>query len=457
METSPRRASTSSSTEESDSSSSLLDQAARGHKTGSDRGLNENLAGYLSDLAVLSSRARHQPNATEIITQAITLVRDALKADYCALYEVASETRRFVMRQGCGWRFNLPGEFELDDIFEADDTSELPFMTDGLVPDVTSGLFGFMRSHHVGGGVNARIESTRGLLGLLAVYTTRERKFAQVELDFLQLIANIVGGALEAEHSAVKQERAATLEAARLKSAFLANTTHEIRSPLNVILGYSELVAENLSEAGDESQARYLDAVRRAGRRLLSTVEKIIDYAKLESGDFNPHSEPLDVAALVTALMEEHRGPAEEKGLTLLCGIEAVDTIVSFDRHCLESVIANPLLNAIKFTEAGYVSVRLHRTAAGKLKLEISDSGIGIDAAHLTRLFEPFSQEDFGTARRFEGAGLGLALTGRYAAINGALLEIQSRKGCGTTVSIQFDKNPRTSTASTAKATPIWN
>ena len=454
METSPRRASTSSSAEESDSSSSLFDQAARGYETGSDRGLNENLAGYLSDLAALSSRVRRQPDVAETITQAIALVRDALKADYCALYEVASETQRFVMRQGSGWRFNLPGEFELDDIIEADDSSALPFMTDGLVPDVTSGLFGFMRTHQVGGGVNARIEGAGGLLGLLAVYTTRVRQFAQAELDFLQLIANIVGGALEAERSAVHQQRAAALEASRLKSAFLANTTHEIRSPLNVILGYSELVAENLSEAGDESQARYLDAVRRAGRRLLSTVEKIIDFAKLESGDFDPHPEPLDVAALVTASMEEHRAPADEKGLTLKCTIEATDTIVSFDRHCLESVIANPLLNAIKFTEVGFVSARLYRTVSGKLKLEISDSGIGIDAAYLAHMFEPFSQEDLGTARRFEGAGLGFALTGRYAAINGASLEIQSRKGCGTIVSIQFEENPADSTALTARATP---
>ena len=163
------------------------------------------------------------------------------------------------------------------------------------------------------------------------------------------------------------------------------------------------------------------------------------------------------MAALVTALIEEHRGPADEKGLTLICGIEAADTIVSFDRHCLESVIANPLLNAIKFTEAGYVSARLHRTAAGKLALEISDSGIGIDESYLARLFEPFSQEDFGTARRFEGVGLGLALTGRFAALNGASLEVHSRKGCGTTVSIQFGEQSAGSTSLTAKATPIFS
>ncbi|HEX4210359.1 MAG TPA: ATP-binding protein, partial [Candidatus Binataceae bacterium] len=114
---------------------------------------------------------------------------------------------------------------------------------------------------------------------------------------------------------------------------------------------------------------------------------------------------------------------------------------VSFDRHCLTSVIANPLLNAIKFTEAGHIRVRLYQTS-GKLKLEITDSGIGIDSAFLTRAFEPFTQEDFGTARRFEGAGLGLAVTRHCAALNGAAVEIHSRKHHGTTVTIHFGDAP---------------
>jgi signal transduction histidine kinase len=170
----------------------------------------------------------------------------------------------------------------------------------------------------------------------------------------------------------------------------------------------------------------------------LSTVEKILDYARLESGDFVFRPEPIDVASTLTAIIEEHRGAVEEKGLTLMCGIDGTDNVVLFDRRCLTNVIANPLLNAIKFTEAGYVSTRLYRTPAGKLKLEISDSGVGIDSAYVVRAFDPFSQEDSGTARRFEGVGLGLALTRRCAALNGASVEVRSRKGCGTTVTIQF-------------------
>jgi len=441
METSPLHTPT-SLTEVGDTSGGLLDLAASRYQTGNERGVNENLIDYLADLAALSSQAQHGMDATGIIGWAVTLARDALKADYCALYEIARGSQRLTMRQGGGWRFALTGEFDLDDVVRADAAAEPPFMVDGLAPDVSSGLLGFMHSHQVSAGVNARIESPHGLRGLLAVYTTRGRRFLPAELDFLQLIANIIGTVLTSESVAKECDEAASLQAARLKSAFLANTTHEIRSPLNVIMGYTELVAENLAEAGDRSQVRYLEAVKRAGRRLLSTVEKILDYARLDSGDYVFRPEPVDSAAMLTAIIEEHRGSAEEKGLTLMCGIDAADNVVLFDRRCLANVITNPLLNAIKFTETGYVSARLFRTLAGKLKLEISDSGIGMGRAYLTRAFDPFSQEDSGTARRFEGVGLGLALTRRCAELNGASIEVRSRKGCGTTVSIQFGDAP---------------
>jgi signal transduction histidine kinase len=432
-----------SSTDAGDASGTLVNPAALGHQMANERGLNNNLTGYLADLTALSSQAQRDQDATVIITRAITLARDALNADYCALYEVAPGGHRLMMRQGGGWRFALVGEFDLDDIVGFDVPAEPPYMADGLAPDGTSGLLSFMYSHHVSAGVNARIETNRGLRGLLAVYTTSGRHFSPPELDFLQLIANVIGTALTAENFVRERDQAAALEAARLKTAFLANTTHEIRSPLNVIMGYTELVAENLSEAGDRSQVRYLDAVKRAGRRLLSTVEKILDYARLNSGDFVFRPEPVDVALALKSIIEDHRSAAEAKGLTLLCGIDGSDNEVLFDRSCLMNVIANPLLNAIKFTQSGYVSARLYRTAGRMLKLEIGDSGIGMGRAYLARAFEPFSQEDSGTARRFEGVGLGLALTRLCAEMNGASVEVHSRKGSGTTITIQFGDAPK--------------
>jgi signal transduction histidine kinase len=187
---------------------------------------------------------------------------------------------------------------------------------------------------------------------------------------------------------------------------------------------------------------RYLEAVRRAGRRLLGTVDRIIAYARLECGDFKPRPETVDVRAAVERLIQEHRPAAEEKGLLLIHFAETDDAQVQFDPQCLEAVITNPLLNAIKFTEAGGVTVRLYRSDAGLLKLEISDSGIGMNAEYMAQLFEPFGQEDPGTARRYEGAGLGLALSRRYAELNGAAIKVRSAKNRGTTVTIEFGQQP---------------
>jgi signal transduction histidine kinase len=412
--------------------------------------MNKILRDYLGRLAALSSLAQRESGG-EVAAQAMSLVCEVLAVDFCAFFEfVPGSESHLIMRYGSGWRSCLNGPIALDEIIEVNghinQALDFGFMVDGLVPAAHSSVLRFMRSHNVRSGAAVGIEGKDGLAGIFGIYTTTERQFVQPELDLLQLTANTVGAALATERELAEQAHTAALQAARLKSAFLANTTHEIRSPLNVILGYSELVAENLKEAGDDTQLRYLEAVRRAGRRLLGTVDQIIAYAKLECGDFKSCPELIDVSATVSRLVEEHRGAAEEKGLDLTQRIDATDTLIFFDPQCLESVIVNPLANAIKFTASGQIAVRLYRAAGGQLKLEITDSGVGMDAAYIARLFEPFCQEDAGTARRFEGAGMGLALARRYAELNGASLEIHSLKHHGTSVTVGFS-NPAPSLA----------
>jgi signal transduction histidine kinase len=444
MKTSPR-AFTSSSAEDRESYPSICGLPKREHRIEKENALDPTLTDYLGRLAALGTLAQRESPA-QVVSQAIGLTCAALGADYCALFELIPGTHRFVMRHGRGWRSALDDAIGLEEIIEVNGNInhalDSGFMMDGLAPDAGSHLLRFMRSHRVSSGATAAIEGRDGLIGILGIYTTYKHRLTQSELDLLQITANIIGGALAAERSAAEQTRAAALEAARLKSAFLANTTHEIRSPLNVIMGYSELVAENLTEAGDDSQSRYLEAVRRAGRRLLGTVDRIIAYARLECGDFKPRPETVDLRAVVDRLIEEHRPAAEEKGLLLIHFAETDDANVQFDPQCLEGVIGNPLLNAIKFTEAGGVTVRLYRAGDGQLKLEISDSGIGMNAGYLAQLFEPFGQEDPGTARRYEGAGLGLALSRRYAELNGAAIKVKSAKDRGTTVTIEFGQPP---------------
>jgi PAS domain S-box-containing protein len=228
------------------------------------------------------------------------------------------------------------------------------------------------------------------------------------------------------------------LETARLKSVFLANISHEIRTPLHVILGYKHLIAEYLAESSDDTQHSNLEAIDRAGNRLLQTIDRVLDLSRIESGSLELRPVPLELAPLIERQVRDLSLLAEERGLDLTCQIEVPDAIVPFDAYCLNQALTNLLQNAIKFTERGGVAARLFLDAEGRICLEISDSGIGIDPAFLPRLFEPFSQEESGYSRRFEGSGLGLALTKRYLELNDARLSVRSEKHRGTTFTVHF-------------------
>ena len=232
--------------------------------------------------------------------------------------------------------------------------------------------------------------------------------------------------------------RAAALESSRLKAAFLANMSHEFRTPLNIILGYNELIAEHLIEMHDSSQAECLDAVARACKRLLGTLNAVLDYSKFESRSYQLKRQQFEVAGSIRELIAEAMPQAAEKGLTVgfECGDEAAT--ITFDKHCMTQALRNLIDNAIKFTHRGGVTVRLERDERGELCVSVADTGIGIDVAFQAHLLEPFSQEDSGITRRYEGAGLGLALTRRYLELNDARLSVRSEKGVGSRFTIHF-------------------
>ena len=232
--------------------------------------------------------------------------------------------------------------------------------------------------------------------------------------------------------------RDAALAASQLKSAFVANMTHEIRTPLNVILGYADLMAERLGELRDASALQYADSIRRAGQRLLATIGAILDLSRIESGAFELRPTPIRLAAMVERHVRDLDVLARKKGLGLECQVEAPEAIVSFDEHCLSNTIINLLQNAIKFTDTGGVAVRVFGAADAGVCLEVSDTGVGIDADYLPKLFEPFSRESVGSNRSFEGAGLGLALVKRYVELNGARVEVASEKDRGTVFRVHF-------------------
>jgi PAS domain S-box-containing protein len=226
--------------------------------------------------------------------------------------------------------------------------------------------------------------------------------------------------------------------ASELKSAFLANMSHEIRTPLNIILGYSQLMVTHLEEIGDDSQKDFRDGILRAGHRLMATIEAILDFSRIEARAFEINPTSIELGPLIEKHLRDLRPLASAKGLFLSFEVHVPQARIVCDEYCLSSALLNLLQNAIKFTEHGRVDVRLYQDSAGTFRVDVRDTGIGIDPAFFGRLFEPFTQEDLGRNRKFEGSGLGLALTKRYLEMNGASISLESHKGLGSTFTIRF-------------------
>ncbi|MGH7823359.1 MAG: ATP-binding response regulator, partial [Candidatus Binatia bacterium] len=272
-----------------------------------------------------------------------------------------------------------------------------------------------------------------------------DRKQADVQLFKYALELEAAKRALEEKGASLAQlvkeleiARHHAEEATQAKGEFLANMSHEIRTPLNIILGYNAIIAERFPPESPERSL--LDGIDRASNRLMETIHGILDLSKIETGTFRVSRVAIDLPALLRKQADDFEILAREKGLRLSCEVEEPEAAILFDEYCLSNSLMNLVQNAVKFTEKGSVSLRLFRDGDFTLCLEVRDTGIGIDPAYLPRIFAPFSQEEVGYTRRFEGSGLGLALTKNYLELNDAELVVKSEKGKGSAFTIRFSK-----------------
>jgi PAS domain S-box-containing protein len=223
----------------------------------------------------------------------------------------------------------------------------------------------------------------------------------------------------------------------RLKDAFIANISHEIRTPLNVILGYSSLIMAEMADRVTADEQTFFESIERGGQRLMRTVEHILNISSIQAGTFELHPERLDVNMRVEKLVQDLRSIATEKGLQLETIDEYQGAIIIADRYCLDQALTNLIDNALKFTNRGGVTIRVYKQDR-RVCIEVKDTGIGISAEYLPKVFNVFSQEIIGYTRPFEGLGLGLALTKRYVEFNQGSITVKSRKGQGTTFTLRF-------------------
>ncbi len=226
------------------------------------------------------------------------------------------------------------------------------------------------------------------------------------------------------------------LSANRAKSEFLANMSHEIRTPMNAVLGFTELMRRGNAQSAEEA-GKYLETIHRNGKHLLDLINDILDLSKVESGEFSLESiacAPHRIAADVIEILAVR---AREKGVEIGLEIESpVPATVAGDPARLRQILTNLTGNAIKFTEHGAVRLRLGwrgSDAAGTLELRVQDSGIGIPADKVESIFEPFTQAESSTTRRFGGTGLGLTISRRFARAMGGDIRAESVYGEGST------------------------
>jgi len=234
-------------------------------------------------------------------------------------------------------------------------------------------------------------------------------------------------------------ERTRELEAAkdaaehsdRVKTAFLSTMSHELRTPLNAILGFTDVVLQGLSGPVTPDQARQLGIVRNSAAHLRALIEDVLDISRIEAGQIGLEYGELDLRELVARCVASFGADAARKEIELTLDAPMPSLPVRSDASRTTQIVNNLVSNAVKFTDRGHVRVTLQATA-DRVALAVTDTGIGIDAAGLGRLFNPFTQVHRPGGRLHEGTGLGLAISRDLARALGGDVEVRSAVGEGS-------------------------
>jgi signal transduction histidine kinase len=230
----------------------------------------------------------------------------------------------------------------------------------------------------------------------------------------------------------------------RAKSEFLAMVSHELKTPLNAIIGFSDILAnQTLGPIGKLQYLEYASDIRDSGHYLLKIINDILDLSRIESGNLTLIEEQVDLVSVVQSAVRLIRPRAEAAGLCIETDFASSILCVMADARAMKQILVNLLSNAVKFTpKGGRVSVAV-AIEEGRPTITVADTGIGIPAKDLSRVCEPFVQVDTSLARRFEGTGLGLTLTKRLVDLHGGELVLRSTLGTGTTVVVRLPEERR--------------
>ncbi|HYI52860.1 MAG TPA: response regulator [Microlunatus sp.] len=298
-------------------------------------------------------------------------------------------------------------------------------MTAAIVSACLDGLPGFEFDQRIGGRSGQKVVWVRASGEVLRDDTGRPLLMRGTALNIT---------AYKEAESELEAARDTALAALRAKSAFLATMSHEIRTPMNGVIGLADLlIATDL----DGRQRQYVAGIQTAGDALLAIINDVLDFSKIEAGRMELEVIDLDVTQVIEEVAGLLARQAHAKGIELITrGCLDLSTPLRGDPSRLRQVLLNLTANAVKFTDAGEVVLSVQLAGASDeavdLTFEVSDTGIGISPAHRQHIFQPFSQVDASTTRRFGGTGLGLAISRQLVETMGGALTVDSRLGAGS-------------------------
>lgn len=233
----------------------------------------------------------------------------------------------------------------------------------------------------------------------------------------------------------VAKEKAEASE--RIKDEFLSQMSHEIRTPLNSVISLTGILLDEIKGLKEENILSVVQGIDKSGKRIIRTIEMLLNYSEVINGTYKPKVMDVDLKEICGDVIKEIKPLVKEKGLYIKFHSGVDNKTIEGDEYSIHQIIKNIIENAVIYTEKGGVDVSLIEKE-GEIIFNCRDTGIGISDEFKTKIFQPFNQEETGYTRKYEGNGLGLALSKKYCELNGAVIECESEKGIGSEIIVRF-------------------
>jgi PAS domain S-box-containing protein len=322
----------------------------------------------------------------------------------------------------------------LADVGLSKETMEGKTVWEIFPPETTTAIEPFLREALAGNASQHEVPFADRIYAVSYVPVKDESGTIQLGMLMTQDVT-----AMKHQQVILEEERNRAEQANRLKSQFLATMSHELRTPLNAIIGFSDVLLKGILGETTSIQREHIQDILSNGEHLLALINDILDLSKIEAGQFDLYVTNIDLRRLLEQMRQQLEPLADKKGLDLRTHFDArIPSTVQGDALRIKQILINLVGNAIKFTEQGFVDIRMDKSGDEDWTITISDSGIGIAEESLAHLFQEFRQIDSSAKRRYEGSGLGLAIVQKLVTLMGGTVSVQSELGKGSVFSVHL-------------------